>query len=93
MNEVYDFKNDVLLLANEFYGEYGKWPNELHLGGGWHDDYDDIVNKSDDFHKADPFGKIKHWWYMGMRVFNEHWTHAVEWTESTEIIKKELGLM
>lgn len=87
----YVFKNDVLRLANEFYAEHGKWPNELHLGCEWWDGYEEIVDKNILYQKGNPFEIIKHWWYMGMRVFYEHWTHAVEWTKETEEIKLNLS--
>ena len=90
-----EFKSEVLSLANEFYFEYGKWPNELRVGSLWLDAFDEIYNKCErnSFIQKDPQKTIKHWWFMGMRCFREIFTHCVEWTEETEKLKQDLGIM
>jgi len=85
-----EFESEILRLANKFEQENGKWPNELHVGSLWRDAYDKIVDRFQTMGGIiqDPEGTIKHWWYMGMRVFYEHWTHCVDWTKETERIKQ-----
>lgn len=87
-----EFKDEVLRLADEFYFEHSKWPNELHVGSLWLDAFDKIADRHEIklFSRKDPQETTKHWWYMGMRCFREHWTHSVEWREETEKIKKDL---
>ena len=84
-----EFKGEVLRLADEFYKEHGKWPNELHIGSLWLDAFDEIYNsyEKNSVKHDGPNKIVKHWWYMEMRCFREHWTHSVEWTEESEKIK------
>jgi len=89
-----EFNEEVLRLADEFYSDFGKWPNELHIGSLWQAAFQKIYNEYErnSFTRKDPNKTTKHFWYMGMRCFNEHWTHLVEWTKETEKIEKDLGI-
>jgi hypothetical protein len=86
-----EFICTVLREANEFYREHGKWPNELHVGSKWAKGYDACVDKAlaCGLGFGTPHNVIKHYWFMGMRVFREHWTHCVEWTKATDMIRRE----
>ena len=88
---IYAFIGEVLELANKFFNENGKWPNELRLGERWQDAYEKIVENYSysGFFPSSPYESRKHWWFMGMRVFYEIWTHGVDWSEETELLKKK----
>lgn len=77
------FSSNVLKMVYHFECLYGKLPNELHIGSRWQPMYEDLVESGLFTLPADPSGKRKYWWFMGMRVFNEHWTHCVAWTKET----------
>jgi hypothetical protein len=84
-------QDEIMEDYNDFYIREGKAPNELHIPWRYSDEFDEIIMQSNTYWKPDPYGKIKHWWFMGMRVFNEIFSFGVGWSEETKrlIIEKE----
>lgn len=78
-----NFKTHVLQMIDEYMDLTGKLPNELHLSSQYHAVYEEIVNEVLDCTKPDIYGKRKHWWFMGCRVFYEIWSDFVVYNEET----------
>jgi len=76
--------DEILEDYNDFIQREGKVPNELHIPTSKSDEYEKLVSP---FLKPDPFGKIKHYWFMGMRVFNEMFSFGCGWSKETDEIK------
>lgn len=83
---------EILEDYNDFFAREGKAPNELHIPQRYSDEFDNIIQRCDSYYKPDPLGKVKHWWFMGMRCFNEIFSFGVGWSEETDKIKKMLEI-
>lgn len=88
-----NLQDEILKDYNDFMVREGKTPNELHIPTRYSDEFDEIVQKSNTYWKPDPFGTVKHWWFMGMRTFNEIFSFGCGWSEKTDKLKKELGIL
>ncbi len=80
-------QDEIMEFYNDFICETGKTPNILRIPGYKWAEFEDVIQKSEVYRRPDPLGKVKHWWFMGMRVFNEYWSYGVEWNEETEELK------
>ena len=85
-----DFKVHVLQMVNEYRCSNGKSPNELHIPIQHQAAYEEIFDEWVTYQKPDIYGKREHWWFMGLRVFYEHWSDFVRYTEETEKLKTKL---
>lgn len=84
-----DIRDKIMEYYYDFYAGEGKAPNILRIPEDRWDEFERVIQKSPIYRKADPLGKVKHWWYMGMRVFAEIWSFGVEWSKETAEIKGE----
>lgn len=91
--EMLTLQDEILEDYNDFIVREGKAPNELHIPQRYSDEFEEIVQRSESYWKPDPLGKVKHWWYMGMRTFNEIFSFGCSWSEETNELKKELGII
>jgi len=85
-----EFVNEILKQRNEYYAQFHKWPNELRIGSQWQDVFQEIAYDWELTQTPDIHGKVKHWWFMGMRCFNEIFSHGVDWSRETAKLKRKM---
>lgn len=81
--------DEILQDYNEFYIRERKLPNELHIPERRGEEFRAYIQNSSVYWKSDLLGEIKHWWYMGMRVFGEIYSFGVGWSQETEDLKRK----